>query len=96
MAHRPQLAARRRLASNAQRARIGRGWTQEFAAEIGCSVQQLRRVERAATNASTDFAARLAAVYKVDIQELFAPVGPWKNPQRGRPRSSVKRPESGA
>lgn len=93
MAHRPQLAARRRLASNAQHARLGHGWTQELAAEkIGCSVQQLRRVEGASTNASVDFAARLAAVYKLDIQDLFVPTAPWKNPQRGRPPSSVKRP----
>jgi transcriptional regulator with XRE-family HTH domain len=86
MAHPPQVLARRRLALNARRARERRGWTQEESAEaVGCSVQQIRRIERAAVNSSVDLAARLAAAYRVDIAEMFVLAGPWSRRRVGRP-----------
>ncbi len=86
MVHPPQVLARRRLALNARRARERRGWTQEQSAEaVGCSVQQVRRIERAAVNTSVDLAARLAAAYRMDLAEMFAPAGPWTRRRVGRP-----------
>jgi len=86
MARKSQLEARRRLATNARAARERLGWTQERAAEqIGCSVQQLRRVERAAVNTSLDLVAQLASVYRVDVQDLLAPIDKWEPRGVGRP-----------
>lgn len=86
MVDQPELRARRTLGLNARQARLARGWTQEFAAEkFGCSVQQFRRLEGAATNSTIDFIARLAAFYQVELPELLTSAGPWKNPVRGRP-----------
>lgn len=86
MAHPPQVQARRRLALNARRAREHRGWTQEQSAEaVGCSVQQIRRIERAAVNTSIDLVALLASAYRLDVAELLAPAGPWSKQRVGRP-----------
>jgi len=82
---RPAPRLRRSLGANAREARERRGWTQERAAEaIGISVQQLRRIERAATNTSLDLLARLAEVYRVDARDLLAPAT-WRRRPRGRP-----------
>jgi len=83
----PEQIARRRLGMNARKAREQRGWTQEEAAEsVGCSVQQLRRVERAVVNVSIDLVARLAFAYKTDVAKLFRPAGAWRMRAVGRPR----------
>jgi transcriptional regulator with XRE-family HTH domain len=80
------LRARRQLAMNAKAIRERIGWTQEVAAErIGCSVQQIQRLERADVNASIDFLAALVHAYKADLADLFAPAGPWRAPVVGRP-----------
>jgi transcriptional regulator with XRE-family HTH domain len=86
MVHAPEQAAARRLALNARRLRTGRGLTQAAAAEkIGCSIQALQRLERAAANVTVGFAAKVAAAYQADVIELFVPAGPWRVPQVGRP-----------
>jgi len=51
---------------------------------IGVSVQQLRRIERAATNTSLDLLGRLAEVYRVDVRDLLAPKT-WRRRPKGRP-----------
>jgi transcriptional regulator with XRE-family HTH domain len=78
---------RRRVAMNARRLREERGLTQEAASErIDCSVQMLRRIEGARATATIDFVATIAAAYRVDVGELFAPVTAWRAPRAGRPR----------
>jgi transcriptional regulator with XRE-family HTH domain len=85
-----ELALRRRLAMNARRARERRGWTQEQAAEhIGCSVQGLQRLERAAARVTIDFVARLAAAYSIDPRQLLAPAR-WTPPTAGRPPKRIR------
>lgn len=84
------LSARRRLAMNARTMRELRGLTQESAAEkIGCSVQALQRLERAATNVTLDFITRVAHTYGLDLSELFIPSGPWQKPAVGRPSAQT-------
>ena len=84
----PETIARRRLAVGARSAREKRRLTQEDAAEVvGCSVQQIRRIERAKANATIDLIARLAAAYKVDLKVLFSSTGRWKKRPVGRPRA---------
>ena len=90
MADDARKQARRRLAANARRFREKLGFTQEAAAErVGVSVQALQRMERAAAAVTIDFAARVAAAYKVDVAELFAAIGAWKIPRAGRPRTKT-------
>jgi transcriptional regulator with XRE-family HTH domain len=82
--------ARRRVAQNLREARQRAALTQEEAAErAGCSVQQLRRVERALTNVSIDLLSRLATACRVDLAALFVPAGPWKRARPGRPAQSI-------
>jgi transcriptional regulator with XRE-family HTH domain len=69
----PPRSARDRLAQNARDARRRASLTQEAAAEqLGCSVQQVRRVERGVVNTTVDFIEQLAEVYGVEIAALFA------------------------
>jgi transcriptional regulator with XRE-family HTH domain len=83
-----QLSLRRSLALNARAARGRLGWTQEYAAEkIGCSLQGLRKLERAAGRVTIDFVALMARAYKLDPQTLLSRAGPWDSPQPGRPAS---------
>jgi transcriptional regulator with XRE-family HTH domain len=83
-----RIALRRRLATNARAMRVERGWTQEEAAEkVGCSVQALQRLERAAAAFTIDFIGLFAAAYQVDVLDLLAPAGPWRQPKPGRPPS---------
>lgn len=87
MPRRVQHGLRQRLALNARHRREHLGWTQELAAErVGCSVQSLQRLERAAAAFTLDFIGQVAAAYKVDVLDLLEPAGPWHAPQPGRPR----------
>lgn len=89
----PQTAARRRLATNARQTRERLALTQEVAAErIGCAVQVLQRLERAAAAVTIDLVASVATAYKVDIADLFKPTCPWQQPKPGRPRTAETRP----
>lgn len=85
----PERQARERIALNARRLRLQRGWTQARAAEsIDCAVQHIRRIESARTDASIGLLARMAQVYGADVRDLFSPAGEWAPRPKGRPRKA--------
>jgi len=81
-----------RFAANLRRAREGRGWTQEQAAEhCEMVMQQFQRTEAGEMNVTFTTLARICVGFGIDVREFFLPAAPLAKRKRGRPPKAAPR-----
>lgn len=82
---RPETTVLRHVGRRIAELRMARGWTQEGFAELAnISPSYVRQLERGRENMTLLTAVRFAAVFGVDVAELFVEPAPFKV-RRGRP-----------